>query len=49
VMGWVPRGVRPIEAITVARALRDAALHARPGVKVLASGEMQVMGRAPAA
>jgi len=41
VLCWVPRGVRPIDAERVARALLDGALNARPGVTVLASGVLQ--------
>ena len=41
VLGWVPRSVRPIEASTVAAALLHAMLHARPGTRVMSSGEMQ--------
>jgi len=41
VMNWVPRGMRPIKAEAVARAMLDAALNAQPGVRVLRSGEMQ--------
>ena len=37
----VPRGVRPIEAGAVARALLTATLAARPGVRVLSSAQMQ--------
>lgn len=46
VLGWVPRGVRPIEADTVARALLHAALDAKPGVTVLSSAKMQALGAA---
>ncbi|MEP7295607.1 MAG: NAD(P)H-binding protein [Burkholderiales bacterium] len=41
VMGLVPRGVRPIRAIDVARSLIDAMLAARPGVRIKSSGDMQ--------
>jgi len=41
VMGLVPRGVRPIQAGAVARALLAAALASRPGVRILSSGDMQ--------
>jgi len=41
VMRLVPRGVRPIQASAVARALLDATLAARPGVRILSSGDMQ--------
>jgi uncharacterized protein YbjT (DUF2867 family) len=46
VLGWVPRGVRPIEADTVARAMLRAALDAKPGVTVLSSADMQALGAA---
>ncbi len=45
VMRWVPRGVRPVHAIDVARAMVSAALHAPPGVTVLRSAQMQPEGR----
>jgi uncharacterized protein YbjT (DUF2867 family) len=41
VMGWVPRGVRPIAAADVAAALMSAALDAPPGTRVLRSAAMQ--------
>ena len=41
VMGLVPRGVRPIQAGAVARALLAATLASRPGVRILSSGDMQ--------
>ena len=41
VLGLVPRSVRPIEASTVASALLHATLHARPGTRLMSSGEMQ--------
>ena len=42
-LGWiVPKGVRPIAAHAVASALLAAVLDARPGVRVLKSGAMQV-------
>jgi uncharacterized protein YbjT (DUF2867 family) len=37
----VPRGVRPIKGSAVAAALLEAMLNARPGVRVLSSGDMQ--------
>jgi uncharacterized protein YbjT (DUF2867 family) len=40
----VPRNVRPIEAETVAQAMLDAMLEAKPGVRVLSSGAMQANG-----
>jgi uncharacterized protein YbjT (DUF2867 family) len=41
-LGWImPRRVRPIPARAVAAALVDAVIEARPGVRVLKSGEMQ--------
>ena len=44
VMGLVPRGVRPIAADDVAAALMAAMAEARPGTRVLASGDMQGAG-----
>lgn len=41
VMRLVPRGIRPIAADRVARALLQATLEARPGVRFLGSAEMQ--------
>ncbi|HEU0200577.1 MAG TPA: NAD(P)H-binding protein [Burkholderiaceae bacterium] len=41
VLRWLPRSVRPIRADAVAQALLQAALHSRPGVTVLRSGQMQ--------
>jgi uncharacterized protein YbjT (DUF2867 family) len=41
VMALVPRGVRPIQASAVARALLAATLAPRPGVRLLSSGDMQ--------
>ena len=41
VMGLVPRGVRPIQAGAVARALLAATLASRPGVRILSSSDMQ--------
>ncbi len=43
IRGWLPRRVRPIDADMVARSILSAALDARPGVTVLASGDMQSM------
>ncbi len=40
-LSWVPRGVRPIRADVVARAMLAAAEQAMPGVTVLSSSEMQ--------
>ena len=40
-MGLVPRGVRPIKASAVASALLVATLAAKPGVRILSSGDMQ--------
>ena len=41
-LGWmVPKGVRPIPARAVASALLSAILDAKPGVRILKSGEMQ--------
>ena len=45
VLPLVPRGVRPIAATTVARAMLHAMLEARPEVRILGSGRMQEMGR----
>jgi uncharacterized protein YbjT (DUF2867 family) len=45
VLGWVPRGVRPIAAIDVARAMLQAAVDARPGVRIVSSADMQGAGR----
>jgi uncharacterized protein YbjT (DUF2867 family) len=42
----VPRSIRPIEAEMVAKAMLDAMLEARPGVRILSSGEMQANGSA---
>ena len=41
VMGLVPRGVRPIRSGDVARSLIEATLVAKPGVRILSSGDMQ--------
>jgi uncharacterized protein YbjT (DUF2867 family) len=41
VMRWVPRGMRPIRAGNVARALVDAAFDDASGVRVLSSAQMQ--------
>lgn len=41
VMRLVPRGIRPIAADKVARALLQATLEARPGMRFLSSAEMQ--------
>lgn len=41
VMRLIPKGVRPIRAEAVARAMLDATLQAKPGVRILASAEMQ--------
>jgi uncharacterized protein YbjT (DUF2867 family) len=41
VMRWVPRSIRPIAAVDVAAALIDATLNARPGKRILRSGQMQ--------
>ena len=40
-MGLVPRSVRPIEASAVADALLAAMLAGEPGMRVLASSQMQ--------
>jgi len=44
VMRLVPAAVRPIDASDVAHALAAAALAASPGVRVLASAQMQGAG-----
>jgi len=44
VLAWVPRGVRPIGADVVARAMMRVALEAKPGITVLGSGAMQTSG-----
>ena len=41
VMELVPPRIRPIEAERVAQAMLEAMLQARPGVRILSSGEMQ--------
>lgn len=41
VMWMVPRGVRPIQARTVAAAMLTATLAGVPGVRVLSSAQMQ--------
>jgi uncharacterized protein YbjT (DUF2867 family) len=45
VMALVPRGIRPIAARDVAAALVDATVTAVPGVRILASAEMQGAAR----
>jgi len=40
-LGWLPARVRPIEAGDVAAAMLRAALEARPGLRILRSGDMQ--------
>jgi len=45
VMPWLPASVRPIEAVTVARAMVAALAQATPGARVLSSAEMQRLGR----
>jgi hypothetical protein len=44
-MSWIPAGVRPIEAATVAKAMIAALEQATPGTRVLSSAEMQRLGR----
>jgi uncharacterized protein YbjT (DUF2867 family) len=44
VRGLIPRAWRPIEARTVARAVRRALGEARPGVRVVESAELQDLG-----
>ena len=41
VMGWVPKGVRPIQASAVAAAMLAATLAGTPGVQILGSADMQ--------
>jgi uncharacterized protein YbjT (DUF2867 family) len=43
VLGWVPRGVRPIAAEDVARAMLQAAENAKPGTRIVSSAEMQAI------
>lgn len=44
-LGWLmPRGVRPIEAVTVARALARSVGRGEPGLFALSSGTLQVLG-----
>jgi uncharacterized protein YbjT (DUF2867 family) len=45
VMSWIPAGVRPIEARTVARAMVAALGQSTAGTRVLSSAEMQRLGR----
>ena len=45
VMGLVPASVRPIEAGTVARALLRATCDGVPGLRILSSAQLQVLGR----
>jgi len=45
VMSWIPAGVRPIEAATVAKAMIAALEQATPGTRMLSSAEMQRLGR----
>jgi uncharacterized protein YbjT (DUF2867 family) len=45
VMSWIPAGVRPIAAATVARAMVTALEQATRGTRVLSSAEMQRLGR----
>ena len=40
----IPKGWRPIDAATVARALRRAVAEARPGVRTVESAELQELG-----
>jgi uncharacterized protein YbjT (DUF2867 family) len=44
-LGWLmPRGVRPIEAATVARALMRSVQRGEPGLFALSSGTLQMLG-----
>jgi len=46
VLGWLlPRGVRPIEAATVARALARSVQRGEPGLFALSSATLQLLGR----
>jgi uncharacterized protein YbjT (DUF2867 family) len=45
VAGLIPAAWRPVDAARVARALRRAVADGRPGVRVLTSAELQVLGR----
>jgi uncharacterized protein YbjT (DUF2867 family) len=45
VLSWIPAGVRPIEARTVARAMIAALDDAAPGTRVLSSADLQRLGR----
>jgi uncharacterized protein YbjT (DUF2867 family) len=42
--GLIPKAWRPIEAATVARALRKALAEGAPGVRFVESGELQTLG-----
>ncbi len=42
--GLIPKAWRPIAAATVARAMRRALDEARPGLRIVESGELQVLG-----
>jgi len=45
-LGWLmPRSVRPIEAVTVARALARSLARGEPGMFALSSGTLQLLGR----
>ena len=44
-MGWIPRGVRPIAAADVAQAMLDATLAGKAGTSILGSGLMQAAAR----
>ena len=43
---WLPKGVRPIPAEAVARAVLRALREARPGVRVVESAELHTLGAA---
>lgn len=47
VAGLIPAAWRPIEAVTVARALLVALSEARPGRRIIESAELQGLGREP--
>jgi len=44
-MGLVPKGVRPIQASAVAKAMLAASFEARPGIRILSSAQMQGSGQ----
>jgi uncharacterized protein YbjT (DUF2867 family) len=44
IAGLIPKGMRPIKARTVARAMMVALHQQRPGVRIVESGELQDLG-----